>query len=158
MAQIAKQVVHFRVRKGFTAAQSREHQRNWTENGWKCALAHGNYDRSRECLNFEITKGGMVQAIDKSISIPKRMAASLAMRGIRDPNEGLDEPKYRTVVDFVLSGSPERMREMAFGDQNVVFKPGDNAENYSLRRMPEIEHWARDMYDHVCGTCTRRTA
>lgn len=149
MAQVAKQVVNFRVRKGFTAAQSREHQRNWSEKGWACALAHGNYDRSRERLNFEITKGGKVQPIDKSKSIPKIMAMTLAARGIADPNAGREEPKYRTVVDFVLSGSPGRMREMAFGNQEVVFKGGDNSENYSLRRMPEIEHWARDMYRFV---------
>jgi len=149
MAKIAKQVVNFRVRKGFTAAQSREHQRNWSEKGWACALAHGNYDRSRERLNFEITKGGKIQPVDKSKSIPKIMAMSLAARGIEDPNAGREEPKYRTVVDFVLSGSPGRMREMAFGNQEVVFKGGDNSENCSLRRMPEIEHWARDMYSFV---------
>ena len=34
------------------------------------------------------------------------------------------------------------MRELAFGDQEVVFKPGDNKENYAVKRMPEIEQWA----------------
>lgn len=150
MAGIAKQVVNFRVMKGFTAAQSREHQRAWTEKGWDCAVARGNYDRSRERLNFEIAKGGIIRPIDKSLSIPKRMAKTLAERGITDPNEGLEEPKFRTVVDFILSGSQERMREMAFGTQEVVYGPGNNTENYSLRRMPEIEHWTRDMYDFVC--------
>ena len=50
----AKQVLHMQPRKGFTTAQSNEHQRRWTEAGWENAIAHGNYDRSRERLNFEI--------------------------------------------------------------------------------------------------------
>lgn len=149
MAQVMKQVMNFKVRKGITAAQSREHQRAWTEKGWACALAHGNYDRSRERLNFEITKGGIIQAIDKTTSMPKRMSVSLTSRGIKDPNEGLDEPRYRTVVDFIFSGTKERMREMAFGDQEVNFKPGNNPENYSMERKAEIEHWARDIYTFV---------
>lgn len=151
MGEIAKQVVNFKARKGFSAAQSREHQRDWTEKGWKCALAHGNYDRSRDRLNFEISKGGKIQPIDKSVSIPKRMKSLLAARDIKDLNEGLEEPRFRTVVDFVLSGSKEKMREMAFGNQEVIFKPGNNTENSSLKRMPEIEHWARDMYTFVSG-------
>ena len=150
MSENNKQVVHFNVMKGFTTAQSNEHQRNWTERAWENAMLHGNYDRSRERLNFEITKGGKIRPIDTSVSIPKRMAASLAERGIKDPNQGLEIPKYRTVVDFILSGSKEQMRKLAFGNQTVVFEPGDNAENYGLKRMPEIEHWAKDMYTFMC--------
>jgi predicted nuclease with TOPRIM domain len=43
------------------------------------------------------------------------------------------------------------MRELAFGDQEVVFKPGDNKENYAVKRMPEIEQWATDIYNFVAG-------
>ena len=32
-----KQVVHFQAKKGFTTAQSNEHQRRWTEKGWVLA-------------------------------------------------------------------------------------------------------------------------
>lgn len=151
MSENAKQVMHFKPMKGFSVAQSNEHQRNWSEKGWKFALDRGNYDRSREHLNFEITKGGKIQPIDKTVSIPQRMTENLATRGIRDPNAGLAEPKFRTVVDFILSGSKEQMRQLAFGDQKVEFAPGDNVENRSIKRKPEIEHWARDMYDFICG-------
>lgn len=138
--------MHMNVMKGFTAAQSNEHQRNWSESGWKHAIDKGNYDRQRERLNFEIVKGGKVQPVNKAKSIPERMAENLAGRGIKDPNEGLAEPKFRTVVDFILGGSKHQMRQLAFGDQTVVYGSGDNIDNASLRRMPEIEAWAKDMY------------
>lgn len=50
----AKQVLDVRVSKGITTSQSNEHQRRWTEKGWEQALEKGNYDPSREHLNFEI--------------------------------------------------------------------------------------------------------
>ena len=42
-----KQVVHFEAKKGFTTAQSNEHQRRWTERGWAQANENGRIDRSR---------------------------------------------------------------------------------------------------------------
>ena len=85
----AKQVLDVRVSKGITTSQSNEHQRRWTEKGWEQALEKGNYDPSREHLNFEIVSG-KVRPVDKSRSIPERMAEILDRRGIKDPNEGLD--------------------------------------------------------------------
>ena len=52
-----KQVMDFRPSKGITTAQSNEHQRRWTEKGWGSAESTGNYDRSRERLNFEVRGG-----------------------------------------------------------------------------------------------------
>ena len=100
----AKQVLDVRVSKGITTSQSNEHQRRWTEKGWEQALEKGNYDPSREHLNFEIVSG-KVRPVDKSRSIPERMAEILDRRGIKDPNEGLDEPKYRTVVNIIFGGT-----------------------------------------------------
>ena len=79
------------------------------------------------------------------------MAENLAARGIKDKNEGLAVPRFRTVADFIFSGSQWKMRELAFGDQEVVFKSGDNKENYAVNRMPEIEQWATDIYNFVAG-------
>ena len=56
-----KQVMDFRPSKGITTAQSNEHQRRWTEKGWGSAESTGNYDRSRERLNFEV-RGGVPAA------------------------------------------------------------------------------------------------
>lgn len=142
----AKQVMDFRPSKGITTAQSNEHQRRWTEKGWQSAATQGNYDRSRERLNFEI-RGGKVCPIDKSRSIPERMADILRDRGIKDPNEGLEEPRFRTVVNFIFGGSRERMTELAFGDQNVDLAHG--ADNSHLHRCNDIEEWAKDVYRYV---------
>lgn len=149
MAERAKQVIDIRVSKGITAAQSIEHQRGWSEKGWKNALGKGNYDRTREHLNFEIVRGGRIQPIDKRTGIPERMAETLRRRGIKDPNEGLAEPKFRTVVNFIFGGSRERMNELAFGKQEVDFQKG--ADNSSVGREKAIEQWAKDVYAFVSG-------
>ena len=151
MERIAKQVLNVRGRKGCAAALSREYQRNWSNRAWQVAIAKGNYDLGRQHLNFQISKGGKIAPIDKSKSIPQMMAENLAARGIKDKNEGLAEPRFRTVTDFIFSGSQWKMRELAFGDQEVVFKPGDNKEKYAVKRMPEIEQWATDIYNFVAG-------
>ena len=141
-----KQVMDFRPSKGITAAQSNEHQRRWTEKGWGSAESTGNYDRSRERLNFEI-RGGKVCPIDKSRSIPERMADILRSRGIKDPNEGLAESRFRTVVNFIFGGSRDRMTELAFSDQKVNLTHG--ADNSHLTRCKDIEEWAKDVYRFV---------
>lgn len=144
----AKQVIDFRASKGITKAQSNEHQRVYTDRTKENALSRGNYDLTRDHLNFEVTKGGIIRPIDKSRSIPQMMADNLLRRGIKDPNEGLEEPKFRTVVNFILGGSRERMLELAFGNQQVNMDKG--ADNSHIRRSKDIEQWAKDMYDFMC--------
>lgn len=145
----AKQVLDVRVSKGVTTAQSNEHMRRWTEKGWNRAVEIGNYDPTREHLNFEIAPGGKIRTIDKSRSIPERIADILSDRGIKDPNEGLVEPKFRTVVNIIFGGSRERMHELAFGTQQVDFEEG--ADNTRIRREGDIERWAKDVYSFVSG-------
>lgn len=72
------------------------------------------------------------------------MAENLAERGIKDPNEGRETPKYRTVVNFIFGGTRERMHEIAFGNQKVDLTQG--ADNSHIKRRPDIERWAQDMY------------
>ena len=143
----AKQVLDVQVSKGITTAQSNEHLRNRSEKAAEYAMKKGNYDPTREHLNFEIVNG-KVRPVDKSRSIPDRMADSLRLRGIKDPNEGLVEPKYRTVVNIILGGSRELMRQLAFGKQDVDFEQG--ADNSRIVRKPEIEQWAKDAYRFIC--------
>lgn len=133
-----------RASKGITVGQSNEHQRRWSEKGWNNATATGNYDRSREPLNFEIKKGGIISSVDKCKSIPQLMVENLAERGIKDPNEGREIPKYRTVVNFIFGGTRERMLEIAFGNQKVDLTQG--TDNSHIKRSPDIERWAQDMY------------
>lgn len=144
MAKQMKQVMDIRASKGITVGQSNEHQRKWSEKGWSNAVSTGNYDRSREPLNFEIKKGGIISSVDKRKSIPLLMAENLAERGIKDPNEGREIPKYRTVVNFIFGGTRERMLEIAFGNQKVNLTQG--ADNSHIKRLPDIERWAQDMY------------
>ena len=144
-----KQVLDVQVSKGITAAQSNEHLRDRSEKAEKYAMNKGNYDPTRKQLNFEIAPVGKVRPVDTSRSIPERMADILGRRGIKDPNEGLAEPKYRTVVNIIFGGSRERMQELAFGTQQVDFEKG--ADNTHIERKRDIERWAKDVYSFVCG-------
>lgn len=145
----AKQVLDVQVSKGITAAQGNEHLRNRSEEAEKYAMSKGNYDPTRKHLNFEIVPGGKVRPIDTSRNIPERIADILGRRGIKDPNEGLVEPKYRTVVNIIFGGSRKRMHELAFGTQKVDFEKG--ADNTRIKRKSDIERWAKDVYAFVCG-------
>lgn len=145
----AKQVMDVQVSKGITSSQSNEHLRNRSEKAQEYAMSKGNYDPTRERLNFEVVSGGKIRPVDKGHSIPQRMADLLRWRGIKDPNDGLAEPKYRTVVNFIFGGSRERMQELAFGSQAVDFDKG--ADNSAVVRKPDIEQWAKDVYTFVSG-------
>lgn len=145
----AKQVMDVHVSKGITSAQSNEHLRRRSEKAQEYAMSKGNYDPTRERLNFEVVSGGKIRPVDRSRSIPQRMADLLRWRGIKDPNEGLAEPKYRTVVNFIFGGSRERMQELAFGNQAVNYDKG--ADNSAVVRKPDIEQWAKDVYTFVSG-------
>ena len=151
----AKQAIHFEARKGFTTAQSNEHFRAWTEKGWESATDRTRIDRSRQHLNFEIQKG-RITPLDKTRSIPERMARMFSERGIKDPNQGLNEPRYRTAVDFIVTGSHEQLCSLAFGSQTIDYSYGTGRipegtdplkMNSNVQRYHEIEEWAKDMYD-----------
>ena len=144
---MAKQVMDIRPGKGMTLSQSNEHLRV-SLHGAKTSSRSLNIDPTRDLLNFEITQGCQVVPVDKRTSIPKRIRENLKKRGIEDPNKkytklGL-EPKIRTVANFILGGSRDQMHRLAFGNQKVNLERG--ADNSSIRRMPEIENWAKDMY------------
>lgn len=144
-----KQVLDVQVSKGITVAQSNEHLRDRSRKAEKYAMTKGNYDPSRKHLNFEVAPGGKIRPIDTTRNIPERIADILRGRGIKDPNEGLAEPKYRTVVNIIFGGSRERMRELAFGTQQVDFEK--RADNTRIKRKSDIEHWAKDVYSFVSG-------
>lgn len=147
----AKNVIDMRASKGFSPSQSNERLRCLSDCK-RAQKASWNYDPSREHLNFEIGKGGVVTEVNKSKTINQRIKENLDSRGIVNPNkklidQGLD-PKYRTVANFILGGNREVMRNLAFGNQKVDWEYG--ADNTSLKRMPEIEAWAKDAYAFMC--------
>ena len=147
----AKNVIDMRPGKGFTTSQSNEHLRRLADRE-AAKKAQWNYDPSREHLNFEVGKGGVVTEVNKFKTINQRIQENLDSRGIINPNkkyidQGLD-PKYRTVANFILGGNREVMRNLAFGNQKVDWEHG--ADNSDLKRMPEIEAWAKDAYAFMC--------
>ena len=141
-----RQVIDIRTSAG-VGDISNEILRRWSEKGYNMAVKEGNYDRSREHLNFEVVKGGKVVPVDKSRPLDKRMAEMLTSRGIKDPNIGRENQNIRTAVQFIFSGSHDRMTELAFGNQKVDFEAKSGNEN--VKRMAEIEQWAKDIYDFV---------
>lgn len=136
--------INIMVSKGFTTAQSDEHTRRWSDKKWETGKGYGAYDRTREHLNFEIVKG-KITPVNKEKSIPERIGENIAARGIRDPNDGLAEPKFRTVVNIIFQGSHNRMHEIAFGNQRVDLNK--DADNSHITRSKDIEQWALDTYD-----------
>lgn len=143
---MAKQVIDIKPGKGFSGAQSNEHLRKYSEGAYQ-NLRSNNFDPTRAHLDFEITKGGRVVPVDDKHSITQRMRENLAARGIKDPNDGLEEPKYRTIANMILGGSREQMRRLAFGAQDVNFNFG--ADNSKVVREKGIEEWAADTYNFI---------
>ena len=148
MASGQKQVLDIKPGKGMTVNESNEHQRKWNDHTKEVQMGRREYDPTRDHLNFEIAKGGKIQPIDKSKSIPERMAERLAELGIKDPNEGKETPTRNTLTKIIFSGNHDRMVELAFGTQDVDLDR--QRDNSHVKRMPEIEQWALDMYRFAC--------
>lgn len=149
---MAYQVCDIRPGKGITRYQSNEHLRNYTQRAYENKRT-GNFDPTREHLNFEVTQGGVISPVNKKKSIPCRIKEILKARGISDPNQGMgenDERRRRTVANIILQGSREQMRRLAFGEQKIdEGTPDCEADNSSVVRKPEIEQWATDMYNFM---------
>ena len=143
------QVFHQQAVKSFSAGEDNEHQRRWTESQWEAKASNKkfNYDKSRAHLNFEIVKGGKIVPLGSSKPILERFQDRLEATGAEDPNKGLETPKYRIACNMIFSGDADRMREMAFGNQNVERAKG--ADNSHVKRKAEIELWAKDIYKAV---------
>lgn len=148
MASGQKQVMDIEPGKGMTMNESNEHQRKWNDHTKEVQTGRREYDPTRDHLNFEIAKGGKIQPIDKSKSIPQRMAERLRELGIKDPNEGKEKPTRNTLAKIIFSGNHDRMVELAFGTQDVDLSR--QRDNSHIKRMPEIEQWSQDMYRFAC--------
>lgn len=150
MASQSAQVFDMRPSTGMSEGQSNEHLRKYSDG----AYAHNrsrNFDPTRVRLNFEVTRGGKIVPVNQNLSIVKRIEENLKERGIKNPNEGLaeDDPNRRKIhADIIFQGSRTRMRELAFGDQELDEGDVDRKpDNSHIARQPEIEQWAIDMYN-----------
>jgi predicted nucleic acid-binding Zn-ribbon protein len=148
MSKVSRQVADMQASTGVTTAESNEFQRCWENQRWDRAGKEGNYDRTRDHLNFEIARGGVIRPIDKSLTVGDRIAGRLAECGITDPNIGRKTPNIRICAKFIFGGSRERMHELAFGNQQVDLAKG--ADNSHIIRCKDIEGWAKDIYKFVC--------
>lgn len=144
-----RQVCHIQPMKSISAGEDREHQRRWTEQQWqrKAENKKFNYDKTRSRLNFEVLRGGKIAPLGSFKPVIERFHARLEELGISDPNKGSKEPHYRVACNMVLSGSRERIRQMAFGNAKVNYEKG--ADNSHVERQQDIEKWATDMYKAV---------
>lgn len=148
MSNTYKQVADMQSATGITAAESDEYQRRWSDQRWAIAEKEGNYDRTREHLNFEVAKGGIVTPIDKTVRVPQRIDARLDKCGIVNPNKKRKKPNVRICAKFIFGGSRERMHELAYGNQKVDLSKG--ADNSHITRSHDVEEWAKDVYSFAC--------
>lgn len=122
--------------KGMTRGQSNEHLRNFTATAFQTKRT-GNFDPTREKLNFEVNRGGVTTPLNKRYSIVRRISDNMRRRGIKDPNAGKKIPDIRTVASFILGGSREQMHRLAFDDQQVNLNR--DADNSGITRNEDIE-------------------
>lgn len=116
---MAKQVLDIRAGKGMTTSQSNEFLRN--ANGERLKRWSGNYDSTREHLNFEIKKGGVICEVDKKTSVPKRI--KILERGDRFSETGArhrSTEEYHAELREKLMSENEQLSQTIEGQQTVI--------------------------------------
>lgn len=117
---MAKQVLDIRAGKGMTTSQSNEFLRN-ANGGERLKRWSGNYDSTREHLNFEIKKGGVICEMDKKTSVPKRIR--ILERGDRISETGArhrSTEEYHAELREKLMSENEQLSQTIEGQQTVI--------------------------------------
>lgn len=117
---MAKQVLDIRAGKGMTTSQSNEFLRN-ANGGERLKRWSGNYDSTREHLNFEIKKGGVICEVDKKTSVPKRI--KILERGDRISETGArhrSTEEYHAELREKLMSENEQQSQTIKGQQTVI--------------------------------------
>lgn len=141
--------IHMQPTKAMSAAQSNENERRgWDEERYEKTTDYSGkpcyYDWYRRHLNFEIVKGKICPMLSQGTPLHKRLENRLQELGFRYFRK--DSPNAPNIcLDFVVGGDQERLREMAFGNQSVIFG-GNQESNALISRCQEIENWAMDTY------------
>ena len=138
-----KQMMDIQKHQSVEKALSNENQRRWSDDLFKRKAddPKTNYDPTRTRLNFELVKGGKVQAVDKSISIGDKIENAIKKRVT-----GRVNAKSVRCVSIIYGGNRERMRELAFGNQTI----NEDGSNNHIQRQSDIERWAQDIYQFTC--------
>ena len=147
-----KQAMHVEAGKSFGTSEANENERHWNDDkiDRKNQDPTNHYDKTRMKLNFEIGLDGKVHPLgyqEKSLEV--RLQERLTELGWK-PFKLDSKIQPNCCAKFIFGGNHDRTLEMAFGPQTVNLDKG--ADNSHLQRCPEIEQWAKDVYDW----CTKR--
>ena len=147
-----KQAMHVEAGKSFGTTEANENERHWNDDkiDRKNQDPTNHYDKTRMKLNFEIGPDGKVHPLgyqEKSLEV--RLQERLTELGWK-PFKLDSKIQPNCCAKFIFGGNHDRTLEMAFGPQTVNLDKG--ADNSHLQRCPEIEQWAKDVYDW----CTKR--
>ena len=147
-----KQAMHVEAGKSFGTAEANENERHWNDDkiDRKNQDPTNHYDKTRMKLNFEIGPDGKVHPLgyqEKSLEV--RLQERLTELGWK-PFKPDSKIQPNCCAKFIFGGNHDRTLEMAFGTQTVNLDK--RADNSHLQRCPEIEQWAKDVYDW----CARR--
>lgn len=142
-----KQVMHVEAGKSFGTSEANENERRWNDDkiDRKNQDPTNHYDKTRMKLNFEIGPDRKVHPLgyqEKSLEV--RLQERLAELGWK-PFKPNSKIQPNCCAKFIFGGNHDRTLEMAFGTQTVNLNK--DADNSHLQRCPEIEQWAKDVYD-----------
>ena len=142
-----KQAMHVEAGKSFGTAEANENERRWNDDkiDRKNQEPTNHYDKTRMKLNFEIGPDRKVHPLgyqEKSLEV--RLQERLTELGWK-PFKPDSKIQPNCCAKFIFGGNHDRTLEMAFGSQTVNLDKG--ADNSHLQRCPEIEQWAKDVYD-----------
>ena len=142
-----KQAMHVEAGKSFGTAEANENERRWNNDkiDRKNQDPTNHYDKTRMKLNFEIGPDGKVHPLgyqEKSLEV--RLQERLTELGWK-PFKPDSKIQPNCCAKFIFGGNHDCTLEMAFGTQTVNLDKG--ADNSHLHRCPEIEQWAKDVYN-----------
>lgn len=143
MSDNKKQMMDIQKVKSFSVAVSDEHQRNWGDDLFsrKENDPKYNYDRSRTRLNFQVSKGGKLEPVDKFKSITAKIDEA-----IKERVTGRVNASSNRAVSIVFGGNREQMRKLAFGNQAI----NEEGNNWDVDSCSDIDRWALDIYKFCC--------
>lgn len=143
MSDNKKQMMDIQKVKSFSVAVSDEHQRNWGDDLFsrKENDPKYNYDRSRTRLNFQVSKGGKLEPVDKFKSITTKIDEA-----IKERVTGRVNASSNRAVSIVFGGNREQMRKLAFGNQAI----NEEGNNWDVDSCSDIDRWVQDIYKFCC--------
>ena len=139
--------MHVEAGKSFGTAEANENERHWNDDkiDRKNQDPTNHYDKTRMKLNFEIGPDGKVHPLGyQKKSLEVRLQERLTELGWK-PFKPDSKIQPNCCAKFIFGGNHDRTLEMAFGTQTVNLDK--DADNSHLQRCPEIEQWAKDVYD-----------